>query len=216
MVGGGGGQLHMAHTVVGRAGSGQPSGSIGSGVVVGGPGAQAQLQQVRIFASRSVGLHLEGLASAVVTDLLIDNSDGPDLPNGTRRGIEVSDGAQLHLHRARLHHNRTQAIDVASSGTASTVTARQVLVEATLPNPLDDGQGDALRVSSGSVVVLTGARLVQSRRAGVMARGKATHVTLQAVRVIGTRFDGLDGDGGWGGGSAHGCHCDRSGHGVAG
>lgn len=161
------------------------------------PNGLLTLEQTRITGNRDVGLAVFGVGSAVAAKgLLVDATRPNEASEEAGRGVEVTDGAQLTLHAARLTGNRDLGVMIREQG--STLSATALLIDGTLARMSDGKFGRGLAVQDGAEITVQQARMSANCDSGLFAAGPATHAYATQVLVDATLSQLSDGQSGRG------------------
>ena len=154
-------------------------------------GCHVTLEDTRLSANRDVGLAAIGAGTTVVASrILVDGTLPQELDKKFGWGVLAQDGAKLTLDEARLSGNRVIGLKVANPG--STVAATGLLIDATLPQQVDNVGGRGAEVSDGAQVTLSEARLSANRDVGLAVSGAATRLTASSLLIDGTQARATD------------------------
>ena len=158
-------------------------------------GARLQVTDARVTANLGVGVYVKGVGSSLdARRLLVDKTAGS--ADGGGRGIAVQDGARAVLQAVRLHANRE--IGLFTYGAGTTVQARRLLIDATLPRLGGGLLGRGLDVTGGALVDLRDARLSANRSCSLLVEGAGSHLEATGLLIDGTLVTAADQLGGRG------------------
>ncbi len=144
--------------------------------------AHATLKRVRVVGAEETGVRLDGGAKLIATSLLIQGKAHLGLSAG--RGLRIDEGASATLNGIRLHGNRDRALYASGSGTS--VTGGQWLIDATYGRWVDKKYGRGVEVGDGALVNVSGVSLSGNRTTGVLLDGAASGSSVTELRVVGT------------------------------
>ena len=169
----------------------EKSGFYGRGVVVFA-GARTTLRGARVTRNVDTGVFVHR-SHLDAQDLLVDNTLPGAVGAGGGIGIVVGENSTFTLRRARLSGNRNSGLYASGPNTA--LQLEDVVVDATLPDPVTGARGVAVEVRQAAT--LDGRRLwlVGNAHAGLGVYHDAV-ATLTDVVVGGTLQDTGDGAGG--------------------
>lgn len=138
----------------------------GGGYGVAAVGASVvSLQSVRLFDHRLAGLIVQGAGTkATLYGVVIDGTRGlPGLLTGG--GVFAGTGSQVELTASRMHDNEGTGVAVVGAG--ATVTARAVVVDATLSQSKTGEGGQGLWVGQGGSAQVVASRFSHNREAAM-------------------------------------------------
>ncbi|MEM1415007.1 MAG: hypothetical protein AAGH15_08915 [Myxococcota bacterium] len=173
----------------------QNDGTGGGGVGVQA-GASLGITRGLVQSNREVGLLVAGAGTRVrLTDIVVRDTLAQSSDEASGLGLDVFDGAHLHLERALVQRNRS--VGVSASGAETELDLVDVVVRDTLAQMGDGTLGRGLSAQSGAQLRLLRARVESNREVGLFA-GAGTHVELADLVVRDTQARERDGVGGWG------------------
>jgi hypothetical protein len=172
------------------------SGIGGVGISVG-PEGRLFLERAAVERNRSAGLTLGGIgAEAVVSDIVVRDTDSEETGGRLGRGISVVTGARLALRRGLVEGNKEVGMTFIGAGTTGHV--EDLVVRDTEAESGSGLFGPGMTVLEGAEIVLERALLERNREAGLLVLDSETAVTLSDLVVRDTRPREADDFGGLG------------------
>ncbi|HJL15259.1 MAG TPA: right-handed parallel beta-helix repeat-containing protein [Sandaracinaceae bacterium LLY-WYZ-13_1] len=147
-------------------------------------GARAELRRVLVADSAELGVMVHGDGAALVAeDLVIEDTRGSVVGQGSGRGLNVQRGATAEITRGRFARNREVGVFLGGAGPSSTL--RDVTIVDTRGRLEDGRSGAGLAVLTDMRVDAERLRVDGSRGIGITV--DAGELVLRAARVAGTR-----------------------------
>ncbi len=159
------------------------AGDTGGRAVVVQHGAKLWLRSGRFIAAREVGITVRNPGTkALISDLRVEDTRASDVGPGLGRAVDVEDGADLEMVGVTLVDSADTTIVVKGA----TLAAFGVDVRRTTWHVSPGGAG--LAAVDGSAVQLSGARLADTRVAGVLlskSTGSVERTVIATVQPLG-------------------------------
>ena len=146
--------------------------------------ATAQVSGVFFDHCRQYGMVVAKGGQVAASDIVIADTL-PNPQDHAGRAIWLSAGGQLHLTRARLHHNRDVALVAEGAGTV--LDAAALVIDATQPQATDGLTGRGMDVSAGAVATLDNVALLGNHETALRATDPGTMVTATRIVAAGTQ-----------------------------
>ncbi len=153
-------------------------------------GAQLTLTQARLSGNRDAGLVVATKATAQVTDLTVDGTQAQLADGRWGTGVHAGQAAQLVLRRARLQGNTL--VGLVSRGVGTVVSASEITIHATQPQPADAVGGLGAACEAGGQLDLSHARLSGNRHAALALADSGSQVRAWGLLIDGTVPDDSD------------------------
>lgn len=188
------GRLDASHVVIRESKASVADPDTGFGVVVTRAGS-VTFQRSLIERSRGFGLFAEDPGTRVeLTDVVVRDTEasGPGVEGG---GIGLAGEVQATLLRVALERNVAFGLTAQNEGTA--VTATDLTVRDTGPEPRTRTFGFGFEISLGASANVERVLVVGSRTAGILV-DRTGHLTLSDAEVRETLPAALDDEGGFG------------------
>lgn len=168
-VGGSGSRLDLSESEVADT-IPLPGGAVGRGIEVAS-GGTLMADRVRVTGNDETGIHVggDGAVGSIENSEVSGNGTGTMLPS--RCGIEVTDGASIHVTGTRLAGNRGAGIcgsGLSSTGENAMIFIDHSIIRGTRPSPTGEG-GPGITVHGG--VHVTADAVIVTNNAGVGVTG---------------------------------------------
>lgn len=158
-------------------------------------GSHAQLSRLKLSHNRQAGLVVAGKATAIATQVQIEDTDPLDSGQLATAAVVVRQASTVSLRGARIERNLQAGVLVQNAG--STLTLSDALISEThLSAPTGEGLG--VSVVGGAYAQLARVRVASGRGVGLSVSDPASRLQAQALQVVQTLPDAQTGQGGAG------------------
>jgi hypothetical protein len=164
------------------------------GVTISGGGvgvyaaADVTIDTAVVDGTLFTGVAANGTVNLKMTSTLLQNTQPQDMQGGD--GIALIGGATATIADSAIVGNADHGIFASDAGTS--VTTTDVLVENSLPQPMDMGEGQGFGVVMGAKADLSATASVASHTTGLLITDAGTTVTATNILVEGTQPQASD------------------------
>lgn len=159
-------------------------GNLGVGLKVA-LGAGATVENARFYGNRDKGLAAQGADTTLVASrVLVDATQARQDDEVGGWGLWADSAAQVNLQDVRLTKNREYGVSIKGPGT--TLTATNVIVDATDGRQTDGSYGLGIATGNDAHVFLEAVRLSANHHIGLFIEGAKTEVGIGDLLIDGT------------------------------
>ena len=156
--------------------------NVGTGIYMEA-GALVTARQTVVLRSAETGVSAFGAGARIDAEDVVVASTRPDGAGAFGRGMGLQDGAEAVLARARFVGNTESGVYVSG---ASTLSATDVDVRGTRPDPSSGEFGYGLNATAGATVTLERCHIADNTAAGVLSGVAGTQVSMTDCTVSDT------------------------------